>query len=89
MDIIRTSHNTPTGVVHLRLTSQFHYQALERFDHPAGKQSPLNYKNDQPESTTEDHDKELIEDQEVSEYQAELRGLPYDSFLQRIQWILQ
>ena len=39
--------------------------------------------NEQPESLTEEHDKEFIEDQEAFTYQAQLRGFPYDSFLQR------
>ena len=39
--------------------------------------------NDQSESPTEEHDKEFIEDQEAFKHQAQLQGLPYDSFLQR------
>ena len=85
MDLIRTSHDTPAGVIHLGLIGQFHYQALERIaEHqPASDQSSTNQKNDQPESPTEEHDKEFIEDQEAFKHQAQLRGLPYDSFLQR------
>ena len=39
--------------------------------------------NGQSESLTEERDKEFIEDQEAFKHQAQLRGLPYDSFLQR------
>ena len=61
MEVIRTSHDTPVGVIHLGLISQFHYQALERIDdhHPACN---LTSTNDQPESLPEEHDKEFIED---------------------------
>ena len=37
----------------------------------------------QSESPTEEHDKDFIEDQEALKHQAQLRGLPYDSFVQR------
>ena len=82
VDLIRTSHNTPAGVIHLGLIGQYHYQALERINEhqPASNQSSTNQK---PESPTEEHDKEFIEDQEAFKHQAQLRGLPYDSFLQR------
>ena len=39
--------------------------------------------NDQSESPIEEHDNECIEDQEAFKHQAQLRGLPYNSFLQR------
>ena len=39
--------------------------------------------NDQPESLPEEHDKEFVEDQEAFKHQAQLGGLPYDSFLQK------
>ena len=81
MEPIRTSHDTPAGVLHLGLIGQFHYQALER-NHPAISQSSAD-QNGQPESLPEEHDKEFIEDQEAFQHQARLRGLPYDSFLQR------
>ena len=32
MDLIRTSHDTSAGVVHLGLIGQFHFQVLERVD---------------------------------------------------------
>ena len=82
MELIRTSHNAPVGVIHLGLIGQFHYQALQRIDehHPACNQVSV---NGQSESLTEEHDKEFIEDQEAFKHQAQLRGLPYDSFLQR------
>ena len=82
MELIRTSDSTPMGVIHLGLIGQFHYQALERIgDHyPA---SNLSSTNDQPESTPDERDKEFIEDREAFKRQAQLRGLPYDSFLQR------
>ena len=77
IELIRTS---PAGVIHLGLISQFHYQALQRIDerHPACNQVSA---NDQSESPTEEHDNEFIEDQEAFKHQAQLRGLPYDSFL--------
>ena len=57
MELIRTSHNTPAGVIHLGLIGQFHYQALQRIDrrHPARNQVSA---NDQSESPTEEHDNE-------------------------------
>ena len=79
MERIRTSHDTPAGVIHLGLIGQFHYQALERIHPTSNRLSP----NNQSESSTEEHDKEFIEDQEAFKYQAQLKGLPYDSFLQR------
>ena len=82
MELIRTSHDTPAGVIHLGLIGQFHYRALQALEriHPTSNQlSP----NDQSESSTEEHDKEFIEDQEAFKYQAQLKGLPYDRFLQR------
>ena len=84
MELIRTSHNTPAGVIHLGLIDQFHYQALEKVDehYPASEQSAAN-QNRQPEFLPEEHDKDFIEDQEAFQHQARLRGLPYDSFLQR------
>ena len=81
MELIKTSHNTPTGVVHLGLIGQFHYQALES-NHPTSSLSSEN-PNGQRESLPEEHDKGFIEDQEAFQCQAQLRGLPYDSFLQR------
>ena len=61
MELIRTSHDAPAGVIHLGLIDQFHYQALERI-HPTSNQlSP----NNQSESSTEEHDKEFIKDQEA------------------------
>ena len=42
--------------------------------HPSGSQMP---------ATREDRDKESIEDEEAFNHQAQLRGLPYDSFMQR------
>ena len=72
MELIRTSHNTPAGVIHLGLIGQFHYQALERI-HPTSNQlSP----NDLSESSTEEYDKEFIEDQEAFKYQTQFKGLP-------------
>ena len=81
MELIKTSHDTPAGVVHLGLIGQFHYQALERI-HRTSIQSSEN-QNGQPETPPKEHDKEFIEDQEAFQHQAQLRGLPYDSFLQR------
>ena len=74
MDIIRTSHDTPVGVIHLGLIGQFHYQVLERIEehHPASNHSSTN-QNDHPESLPEEHDKEFIEDQEAFKHQAQLR----------------
>ena len=81
MELIKTSHSVPAGVIHVDLIGQFHYQALDRIDehHPASNQVSA---NDQSESPTEEH-KEFVEDQDAFKYQAQLRGLPYDSFLQR------
>ena len=58
MELIRTSHNAPAGVIHLGLICQFHYQALLRIDehHPACNQVSA---NGQSESLTVEHDKEL------------------------------
>ena len=44
MELIRTSHDTRVGVVHLGLIGQFHYQALERVNeyYPASEQSAAN-----------------------------------------------
>ena len=36
----------------------------------------------QHESLPKEHNKEFIEDQEALQHQSQLRGLPYDSFLQ-------
>ena len=66
MDLIRTSHDTPTGVIHLGLIGQYHYQALEKIDHLASNQSLANHQSDQPESLTEEHDKEFIKDQDLT-----------------------
>ena len=77
MDLIKTSHNTSIGVVHLGLIGQFHYQALEQC-HPGGNSS-----NNQTECANQEQDKEFIEDQEALKHQAQLRGLPYDSCLLR------
>ena len=84
MELIRTSHDTRVGVVHLGLIGQFHYQVLERADeyYPASEQSAAN-ENRQPESLPEEYDKEFTEDQEAFQHQAQLRGLLYDSFLQK------
>ena len=84
MELIRTSYDTPAGIIHLGLIGQFHYQALERMDihHHAISQSSGN-EHDQPNSQPEEHDKEFIEDQEAFQHQAQLRGLPFDTFLQR------
>ena len=71
MDLIKTSHHTSIGVVHLGLIGQFHYQALES-RHP-GSSSSDNL----------DQDQESIEDEEALKHQAQLRGLPYDSCLLR------
>ena len=81
MEVIRTSHTTPTGVIYLGLIDQFHYQALKTI-HPSSNLSSAN-QSDQPESQPEEHDKEFVEDQEAFKHQAQLRGLPYDSFLLR------
>ena len=58
MELIRTSHNAPAGVIHLGLIRQFHYQALQKIDehHPACNQVSA---NGQSESLTEEHDKEF------------------------------
>ena len=79
MELIRTCHNTPAGVIHLDLIGQFHYQALQRID----SHSSCNQVSANDQSEIEEHDNEFIEDQESFKHQAQLRGLPYDSFLQR------
>ena len=78
---VRTSHHTPVGIIHLGLIGQFHYHALEEINehYPASNQVSA---NDQSEPPAEEYDKEFIEDQEAFKHQAQLRGLPYDSFLQ-------
>ena len=81
MEVIRTSHTTPTGVIYLGLIDQFHYQALKTI-HPSSNLSSAN-QSDQPESQPEEHDKEFVEDQEAFKHQAQLRGLTYDSLLLR------
>ena len=82
-ELVRTSHDTPTGVIHCGLIGQFHYQAIEKVNehYPASEQSAAN-QNCQPEFLPE-HDKDFIEDQEAFQHQARLRGLPYDSFMER------
>ena len=81
MELIRTSHQSPIGVIHLGLIGQFHYQALERMVEHSSQSAPT--QSGQPNTSTEEHDKELVEDQEAFQHQAQLRGMPYDSFLQR------
>ena len=46
--LIRTSHHTPTGIIHLGSIGQFHYQSLEMIEehHPASNLS----ENQIPES---------------------------------------
>ena len=63
MELIRTSHNTPAGVIHLGLIGQFTTKLLRRNDelHPATNQSSTKNQNDQPISLPQEHDKEFIE----------------------------
>ena len=80
MEVIRTSHNTPADVVHFGLIDKFHYQALKTI-HPSSNKPLAN----QSDPLTDKHDKEFVEDQEAFKHQAQLRGLPYDSFLMKMR----
>lgn len=50
--------------------------------HHASDQSSVN-ENDQPDSQSEERDKEFTEDQEAFQHQAQQRGLPFNTFLQQ------
>ena len=60
MDLIKTSHNTSIGVVHLGLIGQFHYQALESC-HPSSSSSDSHANLEQ--------DQEFVEDEEALKHQ--------------------
>ena len=83
MEPIRTSQHTPIGVVYLGLTAQFHYQILEKIVHHPTLEvindyqltSDANSPKGVSQALTEDCEKE---DEEAFNYQAQLRGLPYD-----------
>ena len=83
MEPIRTSQHTPIGVVYLGLTAQFHYQILEKIVHHPTLEvindyqltSDANSPKGVSQALTEDYEKE---DEEAFNYQAQLRGLPYD-----------
>ena len=78
MELIRTSHHSSIGVIHLGLIGQFHYQALVKIEqhHTTGENQVSEY----PE---EEQDQEFIEDLEALKHQAQFRGLLYDSCLLR------
>ena len=81
MELVRTSHHTSIGVIHLGLIGQFHYQALVKLEeHSTANTSS---ESQAPVSPEEKYDQEFVEDQEALRHQAQLRGLPYDSCLLR------
>ena len=81
MELVRTSHHTSIGIIHLGLIGQFHYQALVKLE----EHSTANTLSESqvPVSPDEKYDQEFVEDQEALRHQAQLRGLPYDSCLLR------
>ena len=81
MELVRTSHHTSIGVIHLGLIGQFHYQALVKLE----EHSTANTSSESqvPVSPETKYDQEFVEDQVALKHQAQLRGLPYDSCLLR------
>ena len=83
MELVRTSHHTSIGVIHLGLIGQFHYQALVKFEEPCTTTTSTLSECQVPASPEEEYDQEFVEDQEALKHQAQLRRLPYDSCLLR------
>ena len=81
MELVRTSHHTSIGVIHLGLIGQFHYQVLVKLEEHCTANTLL--ESQVPGSPEEKYDQEFVEDQEALKHQAQLRGLPYDSCLLR------
>ena len=79
------SHHTAIGAVYLGLIGQFHYMALEKINCQQPNQvNSVDSQHPGPQvRITPEDNQERVEDEKAFNHQTQLRGLPYESSMQR------